>query len=75
MPANPPRPFQCLRFFFAELREHSKTLLDDVHTLARVYHWSESDIFRLPLRRRLSYLMRIEADTDAGLARAAGKPD
>lgn len=62
-------PFDVCGFSIAELREHSKTLLDDVHMLARVYHWSETEIFRLPLQRRLAYLMRIEAEKDAALVR------
>jgi len=63
-------PFEVCSFVFAELRQHSATLLDDVHALARAYHWSERDILRLPLRRRLAYLMRIEAEQDAALVRA-----
>jgi hypothetical protein len=55
-------PFDLGRFVVAELLEHSRTLLDDVHVLARIYHWSEPEIFRLPLKRRLAYLSRIDAD-------------
>lgn len=66
-------PFDPCAAFFAELKEHSKTLLDDVHTLARAYHWSERQILRLPLRRRLAYLMRIEAENDATLIQTGGE--
>jgi len=66
-------PFDPCTSFFAELKEHSRTLLDDVHTLARAYHWSEREILRLPLRRRLAYLMRIEAENDAALIQSGGQ--
>ena len=64
--------FGACAFFLAELREHSKTLIDDVHTLARIYHWSEADVLRLPLRRRLAYLLRIEAEHDAAMIQTGG---
>lgn len=60
-------PLDMCAFFFAELREHGRTLLDDVHTLARTYHWSEPEILALPLGRRLAYLSRIEAESDGAL--------
>ncbi|HYP06540.1 MAG TPA: hypothetical protein VER03_09965 [Bryobacteraceae bacterium] len=60
-------PFDVCAFIFAEVREHSKTLIDDVHMLARTYHWSESEILRLSLRRRLAYLTRIDQERDAAL--------
>jgi len=41
-------------------------LLDEVHAVATRYHWSESDILRLPRARRRAYLDRI-AD-DVGIA-------
>lgn len=40
-------------------------LLAEVHRLARIYHWSESQILKLSLRRRLDYLMLIDADETA----------
>jgi hypothetical protein len=64
--------FGACAFFLGELREHSKTLIDDVHTLARTYHWSEADVLRLPLRRRLAYLLRIEAEQDAAMIQTGG---
>jgi hypothetical protein len=42
-------------------------LLQDVHRLALAYHWSEPQIWNLPLRRRLAYLLQLEADADAAL--------
>lgn len=64
--------FGACAFFLAELREHSRTLIDDVHTLARTYHWSEADVLRLPLRRRLAYLLRIEAEHDTAMIQTGG---
>lgn len=64
--------FGACAFFLAELREHSKTLIDDVHILARTYHWSEADVLRLTLRRRLAYLLRIEAEHDAAMIQTVG---
>jgi hypothetical protein len=42
-------------------------MLTEVHHLARAYHWPEAEILRLSLKRRLDYLMLIEADGDAEL--------
>lgn len=64
--------FGACEFFLAELRQHSQTLIDDVHALARFYHWSEQDVLRLSLRRRLDYLLRIEAGQDAVRIRIGG---
>lgn len=35
--------------------------------LARVYHWSEQEIFALSLKRRLAYLLLLEEEHDAAL--------
>jgi len=58
-------PFDVSAFFFAELRQRARRLLVEVHRLARTYHWPESEILRLPITRRLDYLMLIEAEDDA----------
>jgi hypothetical protein len=42
-------------------------MLAEVHHLARTYHWTEPEILRLSLKRRLDYLMLIEADENATL--------
>ena len=48
-------PYLCLT-------QCGQTLLQDVHTLARHYHWSESEILRLPRRRRELYLRMLDRD-------------
>jgi hypothetical protein len=60
-------PLDLGGFVIAELLSHSRTLIDDVHTLATTYHWSESDVLGLPLQRRIAYLTRIDADCDRAL--------
>jgi hypothetical protein len=46
-------PYRCLR-------RSSDVLLDEVHTLASAYHWSEEAILGLTTDRRLAYLRRID---------------
>jgi hypothetical protein len=46
-------------FGFDQLQGHS--LLDEIHSLASHYHWSEADIVSLPRTRRRHYLQRIDA--------------
>jgi len=41
------------------LQKRQERLLDAVHRLACIYHWAESEILRLPCRRREYYLSRI----------------
>jgi hypothetical protein len=45
----------------AEVDRAARSLLDDVHTLALAYHWSEADILALSQRRRRAYLDRLDA--------------
>ncbi len=47
-------------YFWQELDSMARRLLDEVHTLALHYHWSESDILALSEERRASYLSRLE---------------
>ena len=42
------------------LAEKQAALLDQIHQIAAVYHWSEAQILRLPLKRRQAYLRRTE---------------
>jgi hypothetical protein len=48
--------FDVVSFFWTEISYHARRLLDDVHTLARAYGWSESDILSMSQRRRQFYL-------------------
>lgn len=45
-----------------KMQKKTTRLLDEVHLLASHYHWSEAEIFRLPLARRRNYLQRILKD-------------
>jgi hypothetical protein len=45
----------CLALLAMEQRR----LVDDVHALARAYHWSEAEILAVPPRRRRLYLDRV----------------
>ncbi|MBS1693069.1 MAG: hypothetical protein JST91_12690 [Actinobacteria bacterium] len=49
------------------MKDRNARLLDEVHTLAKVYHWSEAVILGLSGARRQAYLLRIERDRDAAL--------
>lgn len=51
---------------YACLSTSPEALLEEVHTLASTYHWSERDILALPRHRRRQYLRLVERD--AGLA-------
>ena len=42
-------------------------LLREVLHFARLYHWTERDVFRLTLRRRRAYLAIHEEEQDARL--------
>ena len=43
----------------AVLAHQQQCLLDQIHCLASVYHWSESEIVALPAQRRQYYLRRL----------------
>lgn len=45
-------------------------MLEDVHSIATRYHWSEEAILRLALRRRAAYLELIRADDERSLFEA-----
>jgi hypothetical protein len=55
-------PFDVQGFVMAERAGTARRLLDEVHMIARAYHWSEAEILSLPRDRRLAYLARIERD-------------
>jgi hypothetical protein len=47
-----------LELFAREQRQ----AMDDVHRLARAYHWSEADVLGIPPRRRAAYLQHCMAE-------------
>lgn len=55
-------PFDVQAFVLGEVTASAHSLLDQVHRIARVYHWSETEILSLPRNRRLAYLDRIDRD-------------
>jgi len=51
--------FDIVKFFWAEINSHAKQLLDDVHTLAYTYGWSETDLLSMSAMRRQFYIDRV----------------
>lgn len=51
-----PLLFDIVSFFWTEIMAQAKRLLREVHTLARAYGWSESDILSMSATRRQLYL-------------------
>lgn len=51
--------FDIVTFFWAEINSQAKRLLDEVHTIALVYGWSENDILSMSPARRQSYMDRV----------------
>lgn len=47
--------FDPQQFSLRELRGQAAYIYEDVHLLARHYHWSEAEILALPRRRRIHY--------------------
>ncbi len=52
--------FDIVSFFWAELTNLAKQLLQEVHILARFYGWRESDILAMSGVRRQFYLDRVD---------------
>jgi hypothetical protein len=48
--------FDIASFLWSEVAAWAHRLLDEVHTLARAYGWSEADILGMSVRRRQTYL-------------------
>jgi hypothetical protein len=44
------------------LREVARETLEDVHRLARAYHWTEAEIVAMPRERRRAYLARLQRE-------------
>jgi hypothetical protein len=57
--------FEPIEYVLAELREEAAGLFDQVHDLARAYHWSEAAILRLHRRRRHGYVALVRAELAA----------
>jgi hypothetical protein len=53
--------FDIVTFLWAELEAKARETLADIHTLARAYGWSESDILAMPPSRRRIYLDLVES--------------
>jgi len=51
--------FDIVKFFWTEINSHAKRLLDEVHTLAYAYGWSETDILSMSAMRRQFYIDRV----------------
>jgi len=47
--------FDPLRYVLGELREQAKFVFEEIHLIARHYHWSEKEILALPSARRARY--------------------
>lgn len=52
--------FDPALFLWAALSHRAELLADEVHALARAYHWSERDILALTPARRRRYLGRLD---------------
>lgn len=51
--------FDIVTFFWAEINSQAKRLLDEVHTIALAYGWSENDILSMSPARRQFYIDRV----------------
>ena len=52
-------PLHVARLVIGELTRESANLHEEVHLIARAYHWREAEILKLPRRRRQAYAERI----------------
>jgi hypothetical protein len=52
-------PVDIGQILTADIEDAARALLDEVHDLARAYHWSETAILGLPAERRQAYLQRV----------------
>ncbi len=53
------RVFDIVSFFWREICSQAKSLMCEVHTLARAYGWRETDILSMSPSRRQFYLERV----------------
>ena len=56
------------------MKQCARRLLREIHLLATTYHWPEREILGLSHRRRLAYLLMIEADRDTALYGGGSAP-
>lgn len=54
------------QFLAVEIANRSRLLNREIHTLALYYHWSETEILRLPVRRRQTYLRLLDETFGGG---------
>jgi hypothetical protein len=54
--------FDVQAYVLGELVDQAKHVFEDVHLLARHYHWAEEDILNLPIQRRYGYIDAILRD-------------
>lgn len=53
--------FDIAGYLWEEIDSHAQDLLDDIHSLAGAYGWTESEILALSNARRNAYLQRVQA--------------
>jgi hypothetical protein len=49
------------------LAARAENLVREIHFLAKIYHWSVSDILRLSLKWRLDFLILLDEEVNAQL--------
>ena len=53
--------FDISAFLWQEIETYASRLLDDIHTLASAYGWSERDVLALSSTRRATYIGKVSA--------------
>lgn len=53
--------FDIAAYLWEKIDGHARQLLDDIHTLAKAYGWTEPNILALSNSRRAAYLARVQA--------------
>jgi len=61
--------FDIAAFFWAEIKQRAQSLLNEVHILAKAYHWSEQDILMMSDARRQYYLEKQHQANNPGSSR------
>lgn len=55
-----PTLFDAVSYFWEEIEAEARRLLREIHTLARAYGWTESEILDVPAVRRYYYLALVQ---------------